>query len=123
MLVGDAAGLVDPITREGIFFALASADLAAASLLAGDDPARHYRARVRADIYAELVLAARLKARFFRPHFMGLLVSALQRSGRIRDVMADLVAGDQPYHSLKRRLLQTFELRLMLELFGRRPAA
>ena len=123
MLIGDAAGLVDPITREGIFFALTSADLAAASLLAGDDPAGEYVKRVRSDIYAELILAARLKARFFRPHFMGLLVSSLQRSERIRAVMADLVAGEQPYHSLKRRLLKTFELRLMLELFGRRPAA
>ena len=122
LLIGDAAGLVDPITREGIFFALTSADLAAASLLSGTDPAGDYVARVRSDVYAELILAARLKARFFRPHFMGLLVSSLQRSERIRAVMADLVAGEQPYHSLKRRLLKTFELRLMLELFGRHAA-
>ena len=32
MLLGDAAGLVDPITREGIFFALRSGSLAAAAL-------------------------------------------------------------------------------------------
>lgn len=120
MLVGDAAGLVDPITREGIYFALASANLAAASLLDGSDPAAEYVARVRSEIHTELILAARLKTRFFRPHFMALLVSALQRSARIREVMADLVAGEQPYHSLKRRLLKTLELRLMLDLFGRR---
>ena len=122
MLIGDAAGLVDPITREGIFFALSSANMAAASLLADVNPADAYATRVRSEIYEELILAARLKARFFRPQFMGLLVSALQRSERIRAVMADLVAGEQPYHSLKRRLLKTFELRLMLELFGRRAA-
>ena len=36
VLVGDAAGLVDPITREGIFFALASGQWIADALLAGD---------------------------------------------------------------------------------------
>lgn len=120
MLVGDAAGLVDPITREGIFFALQSGAIAAASLLRGRDPDATYVERLRREIYAELILAARLKARFFRPQFMGLLVSALRRSARIRAIMADLVAGEQPYHSLRKRLLKTFEWRLMLELFGTR---
>jgi geranylgeranyl reductase family protein len=123
VLTGDAAGLVDPITREGIFFALTSGALAASSLLAGRDPAADYARRLRAEVYEELIRAARLKARFFRPEFMGLLVSALQRSARIRAVMADLVAGEQPYATLRRRLLKTFELRLMFELFGRKSAA
>jgi geranylgeranyl reductase family protein len=118
MLAGDAAGLVDPITREGIFFALVSADYAAASILGERDPAVAYVERLRDTVYPELMMAAQLKARFYRPRFMGLFVSALQRSERIRRIMADLVAGEQPYHTLRRRLLQTFELRLMLELFG-----
>ena len=118
MLAGDAAGLVDPITREGIYFALASGDHAAESILGAADPSAAYHVRLRDTIYTELMLAARLQARFFRPSFCGLLVSALQRSARIRAIMADLVAGEQPYHSLRRRLLRTFELRLMLELFG-----
>jgi menaquinone-9 beta-reductase len=118
LLAGDAAGLVDPITREGIFFALMSAEHAALSLLETGDASRAYSTRVRDTIYSELILAARLKARFFRPQFMGLLLSALGRSSRIRAIMSDLVAGEQPYHTLRRRLLSTLELRLMLELFG-----
>jgi geranylgeranyl reductase family protein len=118
LLVGDAAGLVDPITREGIFFALTSAELAAASLLEAPDPAAAYAELLRDTVYSELILAARLKARFFQPRFMSLLISALQRSARIRAIMSDLAAGEQPYHSLRRRLLATFELRLMLGLFG-----
>jgi flavin-dependent dehydrogenase len=118
LLVGDAAGLVDPITREGIFFALSSGELAAASLLEAPDPAAAYAERLRDTIYSELVLAARLKARFFQPRFMGLLIAALRRSARIRAIMSDLVAGEQPYHSLRRRLLSTFEIRLMVGLFG-----
>ena len=44
--------------------------------------------------------------------FTNMLLHALQRSGAVRDVMADLVAGRQPYSTLKWRLLKTLELRL-----------
>ena len=112
LLAGDAAGLVDPITREGIFFALQSAEHAAAALLT-PAPRATYDARVRRDIIPELVHAARLKAGFFRPPFVRLLIAALERSDPIRRVMADLIAGRQSYRTLKWRLLKTFELRLV----------
>jgi len=110
-LAGDAAGLVDPITREGIFFALASGQWIADALLAGD-PAVRYTSQVRDEAIAELARAARLKAGFFRPAFTGLMMRALVESRAIRAVMADLVAGRQSYASLKWRLLKTFELGL-----------
>ena len=117
MLLGDAAGMVDPITREGIFFALLSADVAAACLIeAGADPAVRYAAQMRATIYDELVCAARLKARFFSPRFTALLMRALETSPAVRSVMIDLVAGRQPYRGLRRRLLATLELKLMIQM-------
>jgi len=112
-LVGDAAGLVDPITREGIFFALASAGWAAHAI--GANSARLasiYTAQVHDEAVAELARAARLKAGFFRPSFAALLIHGLQTSARIRAVMADLVAGTQQYHTLTWRLIKTFEWRL-----------
>jgi geranylgeranyl reductase family protein len=112
LLTGDAAGLVDPITREGIYFALASADLAAAAILEGADPARAYEARVRDTIHPELRHAARLKQGFFRPRFTRLLIDALNESDAIRRVMADLIAGRQSYAGLARRLLGTLEFGL-----------
>jgi len=111
MLLGDAAGLVDPITREGLFFALRSGIVAAAAI-GGSDPARAYREAVSDELYDELRHAARLKAGFFRPRFTSLLVEALERSAAIREVMIDLVAGRQPYRGLKRRLLATMEVGL-----------
>jgi geranylgeranyl reductase family protein len=115
-LVGDAAGLVDPITREGIFFALASGDWIASALAEGD-PAPGYLARVRDEAIAELARAARLKAGFFRPAFTSLLMRGLMQSAAIRSVMADLVAGRQSYASLKWRLLKTFEVGLAWRVF------
>ena len=110
-LAGDAAGLVDPITREGIYFALASAAWAAEAL-AGTDAGRRYAGRVRDEAVPELARAAELKALFFRPWFMKQLLAALRASAAIRRVMADLIAGRQSYATLKWRLLGTFELGL-----------
>jgi geranylgeranyl reductase family protein len=110
-LAGDAAGLVDPITREGIFFALTSAQWAADALAAGGDLST-YASRVRDEAIPELAHAARLRTMFFRPAFIALMMDALQQSGAVRAVMADLVAGRQPYATLKWRLLRTFEPRL-----------
>jgi geranylgeranyl reductase family protein len=124
MLLGDAAGLVDPITREGIFFAMRSGQLAA-SALGTHDPARAYTASIRDEVHAELRRAAELKAAFFRPRFTRLLIEALNHSAAIRSVMIDLIAGRQPYSGLKRRLLGTLEFGLMMKLVAskrHRPA-
>ena len=114
LLVGDAAGLVDPITREGLYYALASAQLAATSLLQ-DHASRRYLEGLRGGIHDELRKAARMKDRFFRSAFTGLLIRALQRSPAIRHLMAGLVSGTQTYAGLRRRLLLTGEVRLAAE--------
>jgi len=120
MLLGDAGGMVDPITREGIFFALLSAEHAAESLLERHgDPAVRYVERLRATIYDELVRGARFKARFFTPRFTSLLIGALENSTAVRAVMVDLIAGRQSYRGLRRRLLATLELRLLVEMLKR----
>ena len=119
MLLGDAAGLVDPLSREGIYFALRSGMLAAQALA---QPASSdvYTAAVRDELHAELRRAASLKAGFFRPTFTRRLIDALNRSGAVREVMVDLAAGRQPYQGLKRRLIRTWEIGLMLRLFFQR---
>lgn len=117
LLTGDAAGLVDPITREGIFFALQSAAFAADAILSGQDAdrARRYQQRVREEIVPELRRAARLKDAFFRPRFVRLLLDALASSHRVRRVMADLLTGAQPYQGLKWRLARTLEFGLAVK--------
>jgi menaquinone-9 beta-reductase len=113
-VAGDAAGLVDPITREGIYFALLSGQWAADAAIAGD--ASQYTARVRAAIVPELERAARLKAWFFRLGSTDLLIQALQRSDAVNAIMANLISGRQGYAGLKWRLLQTMEWRLAWQI-------
>ena len=107
---------MDPITREGIFFALQSAGFAADALARGDRAAENFGSRLRDEIYPELRHAARLKNGFFRPPFIRLLMRALGQSQSVRNVMVDLVAGRQPYGTLRRRLLGTLELGLAWRL-------
>src|SRR5262249_37592435 len=111
-LVGDAAGLVDPITREGIFFALASGGWIADVLSSGRYALTAYVQQVGDEALAELRRAALLKAGFFRPAFIDLLLNALRSSAAVRAVMADLVAGRQSYAHLKWRLVKTLEMGL-----------
>jgi flavin-dependent dehydrogenase len=121
LLVGDAAGLVDPITREGIYFALRSAEWAAAAIGSGDPESwRGYISRVRDEMGAELAKAARIKSRFFRPAFTRLVIDAVRHSASVRKVMADLVSGQQGYSDLKWRLVKTFQVGVAARfLFGK----
>src|SRR5262249_50244425 len=117
-LVGDAAGLVDPITREGIYFALLSAQWAADALTAtAADPSARYASMGQEAIGLDLARAARLKESFFKPQFTHLLIDALSRSAAIAAVMADLIAGRLEYRSLNWRLVRTLEIRIGARLF------
>jgi len=115
MAVGDAAGLVDPITGEGLYYAIRSGDLAARSLLAEvgglADRVVHYRRLLRRDFAADLEFGSRLAKRIFLGRFLfgsvpARMVQFTRRSPRFSSVMQDLFSGKQPYLGLKRRLLE-----------------
>ncbi len=120
-LLGDAAGLVDPLTGEGIYYALRSADLLAEALLAGE-PERYTEA-VRGELGPELALAARYVKSFFRGGFPEQMLALAGRHQGIRTVLGNLVSGRQSYLGLKRVLFRSCipaALRyLLLKLTGR----
>jgi geranylgeranyl reductase family protein len=115
MAVGDAAGLVDPVTGEGLYYAIRSADLAARALLAeATEPAERvgqYGRSLRRDFAADLEFGSRLAKRVFLGRFLfgsvpERMVQFTRRSPRFSAIIQDLFAGRQPYLGLKRRLLQ-----------------
>ncbi|MBI1895406.1 MAG: NAD(P)/FAD-dependent oxidoreductase [Acidobacteria bacterium] len=116
MAVGDSAGLVDPITGEGIYYAIRSADLAARMVL-GDahSPAEQpaaYRALLQRDFVADLELAAWLAKRFFLGRFLcrqvpGRMIQFMRRSPTFCELMQDLFAGSQNYLDLQRRVVRS----------------
>lgn len=106
-LVGDAAAWVDPLTGEGLFYAMRSGELLGRSIAEGCP--EKYTARVKAAFSSELEFAARIVRRFYRGSFLGTAVTTrmvqfMNRSAVFRQMMSDLFSGTQDYSSLKRRL-------------------
>ena len=105
-LVGDAAAIADPITGEGIFYALRSGQLLAETMMAAGSP-RTYADRAMEEFGHDLMRAARLYKRFFAPGFTDRMLDYADRSPALSRVIVDLVLGKQDYMSLKRRLVLT----------------
>jgi flavin-dependent dehydrogenase len=113
LATGDAAGLVDPITGEGLYYAVRSADLATKAILSEsiDLAGAAYRKLLRRDFMADLEFGSRLAGRVFHGKFLGgavtsRMVQFTRLSPKFRSVMQDLFAGTQPYAGLKRRLME-----------------
>jgi geranylgeranyl reductase family protein len=105
-LLGDAAGFADPVTGEGIYYALRSAELFAESFLSGDP--EKYEQRWRTDFGGELRRAAQMRRRFYG-NFWGApfterMIEFARGHRGIRKVLGDLVAGEQGYVGLKKKL-------------------
>jgi geranylgeranyl reductase family protein len=113
LAVGDAAGLVDPITGEGLYYAMRSADLATQSILGGPDDTAGvaYRKALRRDFVHDLEFGSRLANRVYHGTFLfgavtSRMVQFTRLSPKFRDVMQDLFAGTQPYVGLQKRLFK-----------------
>jgi flavin-dependent dehydrogenase len=107
-LCGDAAAWVDPLTGEGLFYAMRSGEILGKSLAEGCP--EKYAARVKASFSMELEFAARIVRRFYRGSFLGTAVTTrmvqfLQRNAVFRQLLSDLFCGTQDYTSLKQRVL------------------
>ena len=101
LLVGDAAGLVDPITAEGITHAVLSGRLAAKAILEGgfdiSKTGGRYEVLVKKDILCEL-RAARALA-YFLYKCPALRAWAFRRQGKkLTDFVADVVMGERGYN-------------------------
>jgi flavin-dependent dehydrogenase len=104
-LIGDAGSLADPITGEGIYPALRSAVVLSDVLRETGSP-KDYAARLMDTLGHDLLAAAALRDRFYAPGFTRRMLAYAGRSRAIREVLGELVLGDQGYVGLKRRLLK-----------------
>jgi geranylgeranyl reductase family protein len=115
LAVGDAGGLVDPITGEGLYYAMRSGDLASQVVMSDAhslaERAQAYRTLLRRDFTADLEFGATLAKRVFLGRFLFSTVPArmidfIRRSPRFQSLIEDLFAGTQPYLDLKGRLFK-----------------
>ena len=106
-LAGDAGGLVDPVTGEGIYYAMRSGELLAQSLLEGLPEL--YPACVQDEFGKVLALGARLARTFYYGEFLGVAVPTCMvefgaRSPRFLEVVQDMLEGSHSYLGLAAKL-------------------
>jgi geranylgeranyl reductase family protein len=106
LLVGDAAGLVDPMSGEGIFSAFVSGHLAAARLLrfldGMDADLYPYEAAVEREIMSDIRAAKLLRDAF---HYTpGPCYFMLRRSERFRVMLCQLITGEHTYTRFLRQI-------------------
>jgi len=108
-LLGDAAGFADPVTGEGIYYALRSAELFGECYLSGAP--QSYEQRWREDFGAELRRAAQMRRRFYGNFFGAPFTERMIEFARghrgVKRVLGDLVAGEQGYVDLKKKLVKS----------------
>lgn len=102
LFVGDAAGLADPVTAEGISAGIISGQLAARAIVAARDDAsraqRRYRSALEAALLRDLRVARTLAWLLYeRPRWCAAL---LQRHGAgMSELMTRIVAGETTYRA------------------------
>ncbi len=102
-LLGDAAGLVDPLTGEGIFYAVMSGRHAAAAILGGGEA--EYEQRLRRDILPEMELARRYTDYFLRlPRWLIGGAMSSPRHRRYVKYFMDILGGVSSYREMHRAM-------------------
>ena len=105
LLAGDAAGLVDPITGEGIAYAMQSgafAGEAAIEAIAANHPPRAlalYKQKLR-PIHRAMFHARWIRQIIFGRYFRGAFLRAFKGSGTVRHQYLRLMAGEIEYPAL-----------------------
>jgi flavin-dependent dehydrogenase len=108
-MIGDAAGFVDAITGEGLYYALRSAELLSEALRS--NAPEKYAELAKSDFLPELDHAARIANRFYGGEWLGgpvleRMIQLTQRSARFREIMRDLFSGAQEYSDLRQRVYE-----------------
>jgi len=106
LLVGDAAGLIDPLTGDGIYYSIKSAVLAAPVIMKTLEANRtvlaEYEKAVKTELVPELQagrILARLAGRFAQAY-----VKLLVTNDKVWDFFCHTLRGQATYASLKQKL-------------------
>lgn len=120
VVAGDAADLADPLTGEGIYYALRSGHLAAetiADFLATGRPLDGYTRTIHGEMLGELRYARRLaRIVYARPSLAYRLLTANHSAALW---LMEVLAGRRTYQAFWRRLVRELPLRLVTLPFRR----
>jgi flavin-dependent dehydrogenase len=105
-LVGDAAHLVDPLTGEGIYYALRSGMLAAEAILQskknGGDASAHYQRTVKELLFEDLRSAHNVSQFIYR--FTQVAYRTLKHYPELGNFYIQVLEGKETYHGFVTRV-------------------
>lgn len=114
ILIGDAAGHVDPITGEGIIYALWSGELAA-KVIAEDNP-RKFNELWKKEYGEQLIMGSKLKNTFYNKFFLENMIKIASRSKTCSEFLYDTITGSEMYNGLFLKFAIKFP-KILLEYF------
>ncbi|MDJ0752982.1 MAG: geranylgeranyl reductase family protein [Ardenticatenaceae bacterium] len=101
LLVGEAAGLVNPLTGEGIDYALESGKMAAEQMIqmfaAADfsvNQLQNYDKKLRDHFHSQVVFCERIRDWYLHKPIINRLVRVAQRRDQFRELFTDIVLGN-----------------------------
>jgi geranylgeranyl reductase family protein len=111
-LIGDAARFVDPISGEGMYYALYSADILAECITEGK--IWEYAGLCRENFAGNLLKASRGFPYIYQSEFIEAMTVLAGKSRPIRQIISDMLVGDLNYLNWKGRFKRN-SLRIMTE--------
>ncbi len=105
-LIGDAASFVEPISGEGIYYAIYSAEILARCILGNE--LTLFQQLCMKHFGKNLVKAGQIFDYFYQAEFLETMVTMAEKSKAIRKILSEMVAGNIDYLSLKGRFRKDF---------------
>lgn len=97
LLIGDAAGLIEPITGEGIYFAILSGRLAATSILNGNNYSIKYNESLHSDDFSTIKQGHIIRKFFYNPWVQRYAMYKMKHNAKYCKYYFDILAGEIDY--------------------------
>jgi flavin-dependent dehydrogenase len=119
LLVGDAAGLIDPFTGEGIYAAALSGKIAAESILVGYNPAAEYNSTISKKLHSSIKHAKIVRRFFFHPKLFPLFMKKMHQKEEYGHHFFELLSGQLNYSDFARRIFTVRRAFLMMGILAK----
>ncbi len=120
LLVGDAAGLADPLTAEGISAALISGRLAADSIIEEKNPIQAYKKKLEDEFLIDLEISEKLSNLLYKHPFLSKLL-LISNKKRAVNAIASIFTGEKRFSQMNFK--GSLFRRGIFKLCLKRPAA
>jgi len=118
ILIGDAAGHVDPVTGEGILYAMWGGELAADSIKNGNP--KEFDILWRKEYGYDLLEGCKMRDTFYNSFMIELSVILASRSKTFSQLLYDITTSEEEYKTFNWRMIREFPIYLIEFIFNKK---